>query len=810
LAQDYYGMGDTVLARDTTAWFAFTTDTCWQFLHGAGKYRLLAQAKDSTWNTGEFVADSGDTFVWFDSVPPVGSISIADGARFVTACSCTVAVAVADSVSGAYRMRLGAEEPMDLSYDFASPIANEGWQVSGGAYDGPLQMVRLDVDSGVTSTARRMVPESPGFEAFFLDTFHLSGDFLVTVPGGEASSVGVLALRYLHVEDEDTTWEDVVELAIPGGREAYCALSCLDTAFVLPVPDDPQGYWRGGALFVEVTGPDSAGKTVWFDNVRLEPASPYPSYSWWTGQDSLAEWELASGSGWRVLYGAFQDSAGTETRLALIDSVIVDAEPPEAGISSPRHNSVVSGTVVFIGRAYDSIIVTGDTFFEWRRLQYRHIDSTGWLPTDPDSVSYSPVWGGGGATSWLGNWNTTTVANGLYKVRLVVRDSAGNQTPYEVPLYVMNRGMDGGEGEEPLEADGPSGGGASLGAGSVWVGSQSGLLAHYDEDLVLLDTVALGDTANEAWAVAVLELPDDSILVADARQHTIVKLSRAGTNRRAVATGFGLVAGMALDEDDRLWVLDRGASELYRCASDGSRELTLGGAAADSAERLSGPEGLATREGRVYVADTRHDRVAVWDTAGTWLGDITGGFSTPQAVAVMTPHQLYIIDKTEGTIEGINSLGGRFLTLDDAYGRAYRQALLSADSDYVYTLRPQDNKVVRQRVRVEPWERGGEQAFGQVPLPERCVLYQPWPNPARRMMHVRYGLPRTTRVSLKVYDITGRECRRLVSAEQRPGYYNLAWDGTDDRGRTLAQGVYFVSLVVEDGPALRRKVVLAR
>ncbi len=47
------------------------------------------------------------------------------------------------------------------------------------------------------------------------------------------------------------------------------------------------------------------------------------------------------------------------------------------------------------------------------------------------------------------------------------------------------------------------------------------------------------------------------------------------------------------------------------------------------------------------------------------------------------------------------------------------------------------------------------------------------------------------RVSVKLYDITGRCCRTLVNAEQKPGYYDITWDGTDNHGRTTASGVYF-------------------
>jgi flagellar hook assembly protein FlgD len=50
-------------------------------------------------------------------------------------------------------------------------------------------------------------------------------------------------------------------------------------------------------------------------------------------------------------------------------------------------------------------------------------------------------------------------------------------------------------------------------------------------------------------------------------------------------------------------------------------------------------------------------------------------------------------------------------------------------------------------------------------------------------------------VALEVFDLSGRFARTLVSRIQKPGAYSAHWDGTDDRGRKLPSGVYFVRLV---------------
>jgi hypothetical protein len=60
---------------------------------------------------------------------------------------------------------------------------------------------------------------------------------------------------------------------------------------------------------------------------------------------------------------------------------------------------------------------------------------------------------------------------------------------------------------------------------------------------------------------------------------------------------------------------------------------------------------------------------------------------------------------------------------------------------------------------------------------------------------------------VKFYDIAGKLVKTLVSADQKPGYYNLAWNREDAKGRTCACGVYFCAMAAE-GQRFSRKVVL--
>jgi len=95
----------------------------------------------------------------------------------------------------------------------------------------------------------------------------------------------------------------------------------------------------------------------------------------------------------------------------------------------------------------------------------------------------------------------------------------------------------------------------------------------------------------------------------------------------------------------------------------------------------------------------------------------------------------------------------------------------------------------------------------QGPLVTR--LYAPAPNPSRAHAAIRYSLAAETRAQVQVHDLTGRLVRTLVNTVQKPGRYASRWDGQDNAGRMLANGIYFCRMHADDYQATE-KLVLQR
>jgi len=100
-------------------------------------------------------------------------------------------------------------------------------------------------------------------------------------------------------------------------------------------------------------------------------------------------------------------------------------------------------------------------------------------------------------------------------------------------------------------------------------------------------------------------------------------------------------------------------------------------------------------------------------------------------------------------------------------------------------------------------------AEGQQNLPRVFALGKASPNPFRGHTTLRFALPKATKVTLEIYDHTGRRVRTLVNTELSAGYHTATWNGTDDHGRKLSSGLYFYRMVTPEYRAVR-KVLLVR
>jgi len=92
---------------------------------------------------------------------------------------------------------------------------------------------------------------------------------------------------------------------------------------------------------------------------------------------------------------------------------------------------------------------------------------------------------------------------------------------------------------------------------------------------------------------------------------------------------------------------------------------------------------------------------------------------------------------------------------------------------------------------------------GKTTRPAKIALRQNYPNPFNPTTQIQYSLPQSGFVTLKVYDIMGREVSTLVSRQQQAGIHNINFDASH-----LASGVYIYRLQVGNYSMIRKMTLL--
>ncbi|MDZ7260772.1 MAG: T9SS type A sorting domain-containing protein [candidate division KSB1 bacterium] len=88
-------------------------------------------------------------------------------------------------------------------------------------------------------------------------------------------------------------------------------------------------------------------------------------------------------------------------------------------------------------------------------------------------------------------------------------------------------------------------------------------------------------------------------------------------------------------------------------------------------------------------------------------------------------------------------------------------------------------------------------------IPTEFALFQNYPNPFNPSTTIRFDIPKRTHISLKIYDVRGREVAELVDGEHEAGAFEILWNA-----QGLASGVYYYRISAGDFTAVRKLVLM--
>jgi photosystem II stability/assembly factor-like uncharacterized protein len=231
---------------------------------------------------------------------------------------------------------------------------------------------------------------------------------------------------------------------------------------------------------------------------------------------------------------------------------------------------------------------------------------------------------------------------------------------------------------------------------------------------------------------------------------------------RSLAVGFGNAVFLAADD------------RVYRSTDQGngwSRVLSVGGVRQMAADQ----------KGKVFVTTNTHGLGMSLDNGENWsfaqVGELT------EAVTVGLEEDVFVSTSSfrsafshgvfRSTDKGIN-----WMPFD--YGLTNRRVIsLTVGNDGKVFAGTSGSGVFRISMSPEP----------EPEVAVRYLLFQNYPNPFNPTTQIVYQLPQASRVTLKVFDILGREVETLVDREQNAGRYEIAFNAS-----RLASSTYFYRL----------------
>jgi len=107
---------------------------------------------------------------------------------------------------------------------------------------------------------------------------------------------------------------------------------------------------------------------------------------------------------------------------------------------------------------------------------------------------------------------------------------------------------------------------------------------------------------------------------------------------------------------------------------------------------------------------------------------------------------------------------------------------------------------------------------GEEPIPKEQsavavkadFISEPFPNPFNPITSVKFGLKNSGRVSIKIFDVSGKIVRTIYNGDTfERGEHVVQWDGRNDAGKIVPSGIYFLHFYTE-GYSETRKLILLR
>lgn len=166
------------------------------------------------------------------------------------------------------------------------------------------------------------------------------------------------------------------------------------------------------------------------------------------------------------------------------------------------------------------------------------------------------------------------------------------------------------------------------------------------------------------------------------------------------------------------------------------------------------------------------------------------------------------VEYSGGVKPGMNLVVSELLTattntlVADASGTAQLSVPLPAYGTAIYMVATSPKSISVPDIPTEVVE------LEHTAVPQTLALYQNYPNPFNPETTIRFELPRSSEVKLRVFNLLGAEVAILLNARMSAGTYTLKWDGKNANQQQVVSGIYLLRLETGNEVVVRKIAVV--
>lgn len=98
--------------------------------------------------------------------------------------------------------------------------------------------------------------------------------------------------------------------------------------------------------------------------------------------------------------------------------------------------------------------------------------------------------------------------------------------------------------------------------------------------------------------------------------------------------------------------------------------------------------------------------------------------------------------------------------------------------------------------------------FNNSLIPKVFMLQQNYPNPFNPSTTIKYDLPLSSEVTIKIYNARGQEIKTISQGNQQEGTYSIVWDGKNNQGQQMSSGVYYYRIITEEFTDVKKMLLV--